>query len=333
MRAGDVHGLDHTRVVQIALGDQADGPLQRRRPRVRQPRNGLQDMLAGLIDERVHRVEAQAVDVEVAEPHRNVVQDVAPDRVRLVAVQVQRGTPGRLVLVVEVGRIRAQIRAGGPEMVVDDIEDDGEAVSVGGVDEAAQPARAPVGLVDGIPRDAVVAPPVGAVERVHGQQLDMRDAQVAQVRELRDRRIERALGREGAHVHLVDDAAIQRAAGPRRVMPRVRGRVVDAAQRMHAVRQPRGAGVRQGLAGDQRVLGVVQQKAVVGARLGGGVGDVGAPRAGRGALRRGHRVGVATELELGALGLGGPDIKDRHDGRKREQEDGAKNEVVRRSLD
>ena len=58
--------------------------------------------------------------------------------------------------------------------------------------------------------DAVVAPAEPAGELVQRHDLEERDADVAQQRELLDRRTKGAFGRERADVHLVDDELFER---------------------------------------------------------------------------------------------------------------------------
>ena len=54
-------------------------------------------------------------------------------------VQVDAAAPRGVVAVGDVRRVELrQVRAFGPEVVVDDVEDDGEVQAVGGIDEGAQ---------------------------------------------------------------------------------------------------------------------------------------------------------------------------------------------------
>jgi hypothetical protein len=59
-----------------------------------------------------------------------------------------------------------------------------------------KPVRPAVRVVHGVPRDAVVAPAPLAGEGVARQQLDGADAELDEVVEALDRRVEGALGRE-----------------------------------------------------------------------------------------------------------------------------------------
>ena len=89
---------------------------------------------------------------------------------------------GRVVAVGHVRRIELrQIRAFGAEVVVDDVEDDGDVQPVGGIDEGAQIVGPAVVARRRIQADAVVAPVAGAGEFGDRHQLDGRDAEVVQL--------------------------------------------------------------------------------------------------------------------------------------------------------
>ena len=161
---------------------------------------------------------------------------------------------------------------------------------MGGVDEAAVGLGAAVVFLHGVPEHTVVAPVVGAVEAVDGQQLDVRDAEADEVGQLRDRGVERALGSEGADVQFVDEAARERPARPVLVGPGEGCRVVPRRQLVHPVRlapRPRVGpcrrGPRVGRTGPRACRGAVHT----------------GPRACRGAAATGRRAcrGAAAQHE------------------------------------
>ncbi len=79
-------------------------------------------------------------------------------------------------------------------MVVDDVECHRQSARVGGVDETLQGIGATVGFVHRVPEHAVVAPSVGAVERVERHEFDELDTEVHEFVETVDRRVECASG-------------------------------------------------------------------------------------------------------------------------------------------
>jgi hypothetical protein len=288
-------GGDHPRVVEVALRDERQRPADRDRQRVDLAGDLLQHVRGPLVDERVHRVQAQPVDVHVPQPHERVVHDVAAHPVGLGAGQVDRAAPGVRAALAEDRHELGQVVAAGPEVVVDDVLDHAEAALVAGVDEPLVGRRPAVGLLDGVPGDAVVAPVVRPVEPVDRQQLDEVDAEGHQVVQPAARGVERALGRERADVQLVDDAAGQRPAVPGGVAPGVGGRGEPAGEPVHAVGLP--ARPRVGAGG----VTVVEQVPVVGLRAG---LDLGPPPA---VVVPAHVVHGAVDLQAHAAGQRRPD--------------------------
>ena len=221
-RENALAGGDQGGVVEVRLGDQRQGPAQIRAQRTGLLRHLLENVSVGCIDESVHRIEPQPVDVVVAQPHRDVVENVAA---HLRLVEVDRRTPGVRALRVHDGCQLRQVVAARSQVVVDDVLDDRETARMAGIDEPLIRRRPPVGLIDGVPEHAVVAPIVRAVEAVDGQHLDEIDAQGDQVVEFVDRAVEGAVGGECADVQLVDHAAGELPSGPAGIRPGERGRI------------------------------------------------------------------------------------------------------------
>ena len=104
-----------------------------------------------------------------------------------------------------------------------------------GVDEAAQAVGAAVGALRREPVDAVVAPVARAGEAGDGQDLDGGDAEIDEPIERADGGVERALGREGADVELVEDE-VAHAPRAARVLPGEGARIDHLRRAVHAVR-------------------------------------------------------------------------------------------------
>ena len=84
--------------------------------------------------------------------------------------------------------------------------------------------------------DAVVAPSAIAREFGNRHQLDVRDAELGQMVEAIDRRIEGSRRREGANMQLIHDRGIERRGIPAGVGPGEVGMIDDARAAVHAVR-------------------------------------------------------------------------------------------------
>ncbi len=158
------------------------------------------------VDELVDGVEAQRVDVEVLEPLARVGQEVRSHVVGERAVQVDRRTPGRAVAVGEVGSEPVEDIAFGPEVVVDDVQHDGEVASVALVHELLQATLdPPYESLHGKREDPVVAPVTAAGELRDRHDLDRRHAEFDQVVECGHRPCEGALLGERPDVQFVED--------------------------------------------------------------------------------------------------------------------------------
>ena len=191
--------------------------------------------LAG-VDERVRRVEPQPVESIVRNPRHRVVDDEAPHGLRARPIQVDAAAPRGVVVDGHVRRIELhQIRAFGAEVVVDDVEDDGDVQPVGGIDEGAQIVGPAVVSRRRIQADAVVAPVAGAGEFRDRHQLDGRDAEVVQLAEPLTRRREGALRREGPDVQLVEGQLACRPHSPPLMLPAEGVRVDDCRRSVNAV--------------------------------------------------------------------------------------------------
>ncbi len=150
-----------------------------------------------------------------------------------------------------VGEVRAEGRdrlGAGADVVVDDVEDDGEPLAVCGVDEAREPVRSTVGRMRREVVEPVVAPVAVAREGRDRHDLDRRDPELAQRSQPRDDSVERALGRERPDVQLVDRELVQCRLRSRRDVECAR--VEDAGRASHALGLPARARIRPSLAVD-----------------------------------------------------------------------------------
>src|SRR5436190_656480 len=104
-------------------------------------------------------------------------------------------------------------------MIVDDVEDDGEAEAVRRVDERAHVARCAVGMKRRIGEDTVVAPAETANELGDGQKLDDGYAELREMRQFADRGTPCPLEGEGPDMELIDDVALLARPAPTTIGP------------------------------------------------------------------------------------------------------------------
>src|SRR5438270_14075556 len=96
--------------------------------------------------------------MEVAHPHQGVVHEEATDLVGACVVEVDGVAPRGAMAGGEIGGELAGVVAHRAEVVVDDVEYDGESFGVAGVDEALECVGAAVVFGDSEESDAIVAP-------------------------------------------------------------------------------------------------------------------------------------------------------------------------------
>jgi hypothetical protein len=202
MRAAAIQDV---RVVALVLEDHVHVPLAPGAVGDRL-RDLAHDVRLAVVGDGVHGIQAQAVEVEFLDPVERVVNEEVAHRAAMLAVEVDRGAPRRLVrLVEELRRVALEVVALGAEVVVDHVEQHHDAARVRFVHEPLEILRRSIGRVGRERQHAVVTPVARAGKVRHGHDLERRHARAREVVELADGRGEGALGREGADVQLVDD--------------------------------------------------------------------------------------------------------------------------------
>ena len=166
------------RLLRLVLGD--DDRLAPARRLAHPAGDRCEDVFVGVVEDALRRVEAQAVHVELLDPVARVGDEELADVLGVRPVEVDRLAPLGLAAVREVvfGEL-AEVVAVRAEVVIDHVEDDGEADTVGLVDEAAQIIRLAVETRRREHADAVVAPTEASGEVGDRHHLDARDAEFA----------------------------------------------------------------------------------------------------------------------------------------------------------
>jgi hypothetical protein len=104
--------------------------------------NFIDDVGRAFVDDGVHGVETEAVEVELFEPIKSVVYEKVTHRTTMPGGEIRRGAPRSTVsLGKELRCDRRQVVTFGTEVVVDDIEEDGEPAGMAGLDEPLQLLR------------------------------------------------------------------------------------------------------------------------------------------------------------------------------------------------
>ncbi len=157
----------------------------------------------------MHGIETQAVEAIFHQPIECVLDEEAA---HLGPAKVDGGPPGRGDVAAEKARgVGGEVVPVGPEVVVDDVEEDHQAEAVRRIDQRLQIVGRAIGRVRREGQHAVVPPVALAGEIVDRHQLDRGDAELGQLRQHRGHAGEAA---EGAGMQLVEHGFRPAAAAP-----------------------------------------------------------------------------------------------------------------------
>jgi len=193
----------------------------------------------------MHRIQPQAIESIILQPHQGIVDHEAAHAVAVVAVEINGVPPGGLHAIRKVGGESGQIISIRAEMVVHHIEKHGQTMPVTGGDQARQVLRRSIRRQRGVPIDAVIAPAMPARECRHRQQFHMRHAQSDEMGQFFLSGLVGSFRRERAHVQLVNHGLAQRARPKRGGIDVPQFRDVDELRTaVYAVRLPTRARIR-----------------------------------------------------------------------------------------
>src|SRR5437763_686873 len=156
--AESIGGRDDARIIEVTLGDAVDTTPEFLAARAYGTREVLQKRLRGVIDDRVHGIDAQCIDVKLVDPLQRTMDEEPSHMIALLAVEVERVSPRRLV---SIGEVRTELRdvvSFRPEVVVDDVEDERKLARMARIGEMFESAHAAVRNLRRVDVDAVVSP-------------------------------------------------------------------------------------------------------------------------------------------------------------------------------
>src|SRR5277367_6750104 len=149
---------DDSRQVEIAFRDHQEIPPDRSFEIANLNANLLQEMNRRSIENRVDRIEPQTVDAIVAQPHQRIVAEKLPDLVAVPVVEVDGVAPRRAIAIGKVRAEFAEITALRTQVIVNDVQNDAEIMSVRRIDESLHPVGPAVRMMRRVEIDTVVAP-------------------------------------------------------------------------------------------------------------------------------------------------------------------------------
>src|ERR1043165_7500747 len=179
---------------------------------------------------RVHGVEAQPVEAILHQPIERVFGE---ETTHVRHAKVDCRAPRCLdVVAKEFRSVACEVVSIGPEVIVNDIEKDHEAVSVRGIDEYFQFVRRTVGAVRREGQHTVVTPVASAGEIIDRHQLERRDTEIREPPKLPNNAGKAA---EQARVQFVQHGLFPRPAAPVAIAPPIGPWIDDQARAVHVV--------------------------------------------------------------------------------------------------
>ena len=148
----------------------------------------LEKMRRRSINNRVHGIKPQSIEVIVAQPHKGVVAKKSTHFIAKGSVEVDSCAPWSRVTVVKIWAETVQIVAGGSQVVVNNVENNGQTARVAGVNQMLEIIRLTVSMMRRIKVDAIIAPTAASGKFGNRHQFDMRGAEPGQMIEFFDRR-------------------------------------------------------------------------------------------------------------------------------------------------
>ncbi len=171
--------IDNAHVFKIAFGNQPRFTPQTLCLGVKGFRKFLQDVARAEVVDAMDGVEPEGVHVIFGQPVQGIVDDPAANTVTFRAVVVDGLAPGCVVGVGEAGTKFGQVVPFRPQMVIDHVEHDRQAVLVAGINQLLEAGGAAVARLRSIQVHAVVAPISSSRKFRHRHDFHRGDAQVA----------------------------------------------------------------------------------------------------------------------------------------------------------
>src|SRR5262245_26727222 len=200
--------------------------------------NFTQDMTRTEVINGMDRIQAQAINMILLDPHADIVQYKGPHCIAAPVVVIDRPPPRRLVTVCEVRPKFLEIIALWTQVVIDDVKKESQLGCMTGVDEALQAMRTPIAIVWRVGMDTIVAPVARARKLGHRHKLQSRYPQLAQRGEPGNDRLKGAHGCEGSDMELVQHQVCPLYARPGVVRPHKVGWPEHGGGPMHTVWLP-----------------------------------------------------------------------------------------------
>ena len=142
-------------------------------------------------------------------PKEGVVDEEAPHLIAVRAVEVEGRPPGGVVALGEIRAVVGQVVAFRAQVVVNHVQDHGQAPLMAGVYQPFEAVRAAVTVLHRERINPVVAPVAPSRKLGHGHEFQGRDAEVFQFVQVGDDRVKGPFRGKSPHVQFINDVISQ----------------------------------------------------------------------------------------------------------------------------
>src|SRR5208283_597361 len=182
-----------------------------------------QERVSGLIYDGMNGIKPQSINVTFSDPIECVFDEITSDFVAAGSVKIEGHAPGGAIPVREIGSKISEVVSLRPQMVVDNIQNNGQSFPMARINESLQPIGPPVCILNRKRVSPVVAPVAASRKLPRRHKFNGSYAKLRKFVQMTGHGIESPLRCKGAGVELIDHVIPQILTGPGSVFPRKTG--------------------------------------------------------------------------------------------------------------
>ena len=186
-----------------------------------------EDVWGRVVNNRVHRIETEAVEMIFGQPVERIVDEEVSDGSTFGPIEINAISPWSTVSISkELWRVRPKIISFRAQVVVHDVEENHDSMLMGALNQFFEIFGSAVNTIGSEWEDAVVAPIALAGEVSNGHQLHGSDSQIHEIVESLPHRGKRPGWRESSDMQFIDDRLFPWAPTPGLIAP-IEGKRID----------------------------------------------------------------------------------------------------------
>jgi hypothetical protein len=212
--------LKDSNIVQIAFGDHHEVAAQLLCLAVNRVAQLMEDMPGTEIEDPVHGIEAEAIDMVLYHPVKGISDDEFSDLITPWAVEIDRRSPGSFVAIRTIRPVIAAIISFRAKVVIDHIENHSQSLLVTFVDQPFQSPWPPIAVLRGVETGSIIPPISLSRELSDRHQFDSAHPEILlQIIEMGENRLKGPFLGERSGVDFIKDRLLQRYSFPSLIFP------------------------------------------------------------------------------------------------------------------